>query len=87
MNEANRDLRAEIFGVLNLLYSRFVVRPEGQNSLGEEQLSAVVFRAFVHGRMRVVPHSVQWLVVLIGAERAWACISLPKITRRIRTNW
>lgn len=63
-----------------------LARAEIQNSLGKEELSAAVFRALMHGRMRVLPHNVQWVVDLIGSEQASACISLPRVARRMRTS-
>jgi hypothetical protein len=63
-----------------------LARPNVQNSLGRDELSAAVFRALMHGRMRVFPHNVQWVVDLIGPEQASACTSLPRLARRPRTN-
>jgi predicted nucleic acid-binding protein len=63
-----------------------LARPDVQNSLGKDELSAAVFRALMHGRMRVLPHNVQWVVDLIGPEQASACTSLPRVARRLRTN-
>jgi predicted nucleic acid-binding protein len=62
-----------------------LAHPDVQTSLGREDLSAAVFRALIHGRMRVLPHNLQWVVDLIGPEQASACRSLPKITRLPRT--
>jgi predicted nucleic acid-binding protein len=63
-----------------------LARPDVQNSLGKDELSAAVFRALIHGRMRVLPHNVQWVVDLIGPDRASACTSLPRAARCLRTN-
>jgi hypothetical protein len=63
-----------------------LARPDVQNSLGKDELSAAVFRALMHGRMRVLPHNIQWVVELIGPEQASACISLPRVARRLRTS-
>ena len=64
----------------------FTARPDVQNSLGKDELSAAVFRALMHGRMRVLPHNVQWVVDLIGPDRASACTSLPRVARLLRTS-
>ena len=64
-----------------------LARPDVQNSLGKDELSAAVFRALIHGRMRVLPHNVQWVVDLIGPEQASACTSLPRVARRVRNDW
>jgi predicted nucleic acid-binding protein len=63
-----------------------LARSDVQKSLGRDELSGAVFRALVHGRMRVLPHNVQWVVDLIGPEQAAACTSLPKIARRLRAG-
>jgi predicted nucleic acid-binding protein len=63
-----------------------LARPDVQNSLGKDELSAAVLRALIHGRMRVLPHNVQWVVDLIGPDQASACTSLPRVARRMRTN-
>jgi predicted nucleic acid-binding protein len=64
-----------------------LARPDVQHSLGKDGLSAAVFRALMHGRMRVLPHNVQWVVDLIGPEQASACTSLPRVARRVRNDW
>lgn len=63
-----------------------LARSDVQKSLGKDELSAAVFRALIHGRMRVFPHNVQWVVDLIGPEQAATCTSLPKIAGRLRTT-
>jgi predicted nucleic acid-binding protein len=57
-------------------------RREVLNTLGKDELSAAVYRALKHGRMRVLPHNVEWVVDLIGLEQASTCTSLPKVVRR-----
>jgi len=63
-----------------------LARPEVRKVLGDEELSNAVFRALVHGRMRVFSHHFEWVVALIGAERAAACTSLPQAVRRQRCS-
>lgn len=63
-----------------------LARPEVKQKLGDEELSSAVFRALVHGRMRVFPQHLEWVVALIGPERAAACTSLPRLVRRQRTS-
>jgi predicted nucleic acid-binding protein len=63
-----------------------LARLDVQKALGKDELSAAVFRALTHGRMRVLPHNVRWVVDLIGPEQAATCTSLPKIARRLRTT-
>jgi len=63
-----------------------LARPEVRQKLGDENLSNAVFRALVHGRMRVFPQHLEWVVALIGSEQAAVCTSLPRVIRRQRTS-
>ena len=49
--------------------------------LGPEALAEAVFRALTVGRMQVSQISVDWVVTLIGVERAAKCTSLPQSVR------
>ena len=53
------------------------VHPNVQSELGREVLADTVFNALFHGRMRVFPHHVDWVIALIGTDRARLCTSLP----------
>lgn len=55
--------------------------PEVQAALGKDKLADAVFNALCHGRMRVFAHHVEWVVELIGRERAGLCTSLPRRNR------
>ena len=50
-------------------------------ALGPERLAEAVFNALRHGRMRVLPRHLQWVVDLMGPERARQCKSLPRSVR------
>ncbi len=52
-----------------------------QADLGRVQLAGAVFNALLVGRMRVLPHHLDWVVNLIGLERAKQCESLPRSVR------
>ena len=52
-----------------------------QAALGNAQLADAVFNALRVGRMRVLPHHLDWVVSLIGPERARQCESLPRSVR------
>jgi predicted nucleic acid-binding protein len=54
---------------------------EVQRGLGKEALVDAVFKALHQGRMRVFPHHVEWVVGLIGTDRAAVCTSLPNSVR------
>jgi len=55
--------------------------PKVQDVLGNDSLADAVFNALCHGRMRVFPHHVEWVVGLIGTDRVAACTSLPNSVR------
>lgn len=57
--------------------------PEVRRILGEPALAEAVFLALLHGRMRVFPERIEWVVQLIGKEKAAACTSLPASARRL----
>lgn len=56
--------------------------PEVQRQLGADALGRAIFNALREGRMSVLPRQVEWVVGVIGLERAALCASLP---RRVRT--
>ena len=61
--------------------------PNVGQRLGGDSLAEAVFNALHHGRMRVLPHYVQWVVDLIGNERAALCPSLPASARLPVPKW
>lgn len=58
------------------------IHDQVQASLGRDDLADAVFNALFYGRMRVLEHHVNWIVNLIGRERAAKCTSLPASLRR-----
>ena len=54
---------------------------EVEAALGHGRLADVVFNALYHGRMRVLAQHMNWIVNLIGPERAAQCVSLPRSVR------
>lgn len=48
-----------------------------QRQLGPDLMAEAVFKALRDGRMGVLPHHLEWVVRLIGQERAALCPSLP----------
>ena len=50
--------------------------------LGRTGQAEAVFNALYYGRMRVPTHYVDWVINLIGRDRAIKCVSLPKSIRR-----
>lgn len=57
------------------------------HALGESSLADAVFASLQKARMRVLPNHWDWVVNLIGPERAKMCLSLPPRARnQIRTG-
>lgn len=50
-------------------------------ALGRERLAEAVFNALRHGRMRVLPRHLKWVVDLMGPEQVRQCKSLPRSVR------
>lgn len=58
-----------------------LTHPNVERKLGHEGVAEAVFRALQDGRMRVLPHHLDYVVKLIGPVRAALCPSLPKSAR------
>jgi predicted nucleic acid-binding protein len=79
--KANR-ICAQRFPELRLAYTVDIfMHPDVQNELGNDALADTVFNALCHGRMRVLPQHVEWVIGLIGVDRAGQCTSLTKSVR------
>lgn len=50
-------------------------------ALGRDGVAEAVFSALHHARMRVLPRHMEWVVHLIGQDRAALCLSLPRKDR------
>lgn len=61
-----------------------LAHPNVQASLGLDGLGDAVFNALYHGRMRVLPHHVKWVVDAVGVDRAADCSSLARSIRQMR---
>jgi predicted nucleic acid-binding protein len=59
-----------------------LANPAVRLSLGPLVLADAVFNALQHGRMRVFPKNIQWIIDLIGPERVAVCASLPNSIRK-----
>ncbi len=55
--------------------------PLAHETLGPKGLADAVYNALYHGRMRVLPHHVNWVIDLIGQDRAANCLSIPNSLR------
>ncbi|PCI11646.1 hypothetical protein COB72_00410 [bacterium] len=51
------------------------------DTLGPSGIADATYHALLHGRMRVPKHFLDWVLTLIGPERAAQCTSLPKSVR------
>jgi predicted nucleic acid-binding protein len=79
-----RRLCAEMFPELSICSTvDLFALPEVRRILGETALAEAVFQALLRGRMRVFPEHIEWVVQLIGIEKASACSSLPASARRL----
>jgi predicted nucleic acid-binding protein len=56
--------------------------PSVIGTLGKASLADAVFAALQQARMRVLPRHIDWVVALIGQERARMCPSLPEAARK-----
>jgi len=59
-----------------------LAHPSVEQRMGKRMLAEAVFNALQIGRMRVFPRNVEWVVKLIGQERAAGCVSLPNSVRK-----
>jgi predicted nucleic acid-binding protein len=59
-------------------------QPNVEPALGRAVLAQAVVNALQLARMRVLPHHLEWVIGLIGAEQAQRCASLPKSVRQSR---
>lgn len=55
--------------------------PNVERSLGRGGLEKAVLGALLHARMQVPAHRIEWVVRLIGTEKASTCSSLPVSVR------
>ena len=56
-----------------------------QKALGQDALATAAFTALQEARMRVLDHHFEWVVSLIGQDRASQCASLPRKIRKLRS--
>jgi predicted nucleic acid-binding protein len=76
-------LCAEIFPSLRVGSTvDILAHPSVEERMGKRMLAEAVFNALQNGRMRVFPRNVEWVVNLIGQERAAGCASLPNSVRK-----
>ena len=59
-----------------------LAHPEVGRRLGATALANAVFNALQEGRMHVLQVHLEWVVELIGQERAARCQSLPRLVRQ-----
>jgi predicted nucleic acid-binding protein len=79
--KANR-ICAERFPELSVAYTvDLLAHPILEETLGRGALADAVFNALQDARMRVSSEKTEWVVDLIGRERATTCYSLPMSVR------
>lgn len=59
-----------------------LAHPNVTRALGKALLATAIFNALYHGRMRVLPHHIDWVIGTIGLNKAAQCNSLPKSTKK-----
>jgi predicted nucleic acid-binding protein len=80
-------LCAELFPELCVGCTVDILRhPQVLDRLGNEMLGDAVFRALHDGRMRVFPHHIDWVVGVIGPEKAASCSSFPCSVRLLKES-
>jgi len=84
--KANR-ICAERYPALRLACTTDIFMHAGvERAIKRERLAQGVVNALQLARMRVLPHHVEWVIDLIGAEQAAQCTSLPQSARRSQTK-
>ena len=63
-----------------------LIHGDVQQRLGRALLADAVFRALRDGRMGVLSHHLEWVIGVIGEERAAQCPSLPRRNRTSSTQ-
>jgi hypothetical protein len=69
-------VREGMLSTLDLL-----THPNVERALGESELADAVFQALFTAGMRVFTDHIDWVINLIGSERANQCMSLPRKVR------
>jgi predicted nucleic acid-binding protein len=80
--KATRMCREGFPGLKVLSTVDLLSRPEIEAELGRVAVGDAIYKALRDGRMSVPPHHVDWVVELVGRERANRCPSLPATARR-----
>ena len=81
--KANRICGERFAGLVTGSTVDVLSQDDVQAILGRGRLAEAVFNALHDGRMRVLPHHLNWVVHLIGPDRVKRCMSLPRSVRRI----
>jgi predicted nucleic acid-binding protein len=58
-----------------------LAHPNIETALGLNELADAVFQALITARMRVLADQMDWVLGLIGPQRASQCLSLPRSAR------
>jgi predicted nucleic acid-binding protein len=61
-----------------------LIHPSVYSKLGRDGVADAIYNALQDGRMRVLPDHLEYVVALIGPERAALCPSLPRVVRSYR---
>jgi predicted nucleic acid-binding protein len=75
---------SDIFPHIQVSHTVTILAHEAiRRNIGTQALCEAVFNALQRGRMNVAQDHLQWVIELIGLERAATCLSLPKSVRTL----
>jgi predicted nucleic acid-binding protein len=76
--KANRICRERFAGLAVAKTIDVLAHKNVQAAMGRDRLAEAVFNALNDSRMRVPIDQIEWVIQLLGAERAAKCVSLPR---------
>lgn len=79
--KANRICKEAYSSLISISSVALFRLAEDSQDITEKHLSDAVFSALINGRMRVMEQHLNWVIDLVGIERASRCTSLPQKSR------
>ena len=84
--KANRICAARFVGIQTATSVDLFAHEAVGEALGRAALAEAVYLALRDARMRVFPYQIDWVVTLIGQNRAQQCSSLPRSARNTKLS-
>jgi predicted nucleic acid-binding protein len=81
--KATRICKSKYPAVALVSTTHLLACKEVLHTLGRDGLCEAVYMALRNGRMQVPPQDLEWVLDLIGTNRAAQCLSLPKSVRPV----